>query len=51
MLLSEALGEFDLSLAGIVADSTRKWYRHRVGSLVMTTCELSLLIIAWSPSL
>lgn len=34
MLLSEALREFDLALVGSAADSTRTWYRRRLGALV-----------------
>jgi site-specific recombinase XerD len=33
MLLSEALQEFDLSLAGVALLSTRTWYRRRLRSL------------------
>jgi len=32
--LSEALREFDLSLVGNAADSTRVWYQRRLGALV-----------------
>jgi integrase/recombinase XerD len=34
MLLSEALRELDLSKVGNTTDSTRAWYRRRVGSLI-----------------
>lgn len=40
MLLSEALKEFDLAMTGNAADSTRAWYRRRVGSVVMELGEL-----------
>lgn len=34
MKLSEALAEFDLSLVGHAADSTRSWYQQRLSALV-----------------
>jgi len=40
--LSEVLREFDLSLVGNAADSTRSWYQARLGALVEFTCDVEI---------
>ena len=42
MKLSEALREFDLSLVGNAADSTRVWYQQRLGALVEFTGDVEI---------